>query len=79
MKSADNPAATENTTDSMIFNSHPPNTRNPIVTDKMKKMVKIEYKLSKTFSVVAKIATNATAIDIPNRNINNKAQILNFF
>lgn len=72
MKSADNPAATENTIDSMIFSSQPANTKIPMVTDKMKKIVITEYKLNKIFKVVIKITTKATPIEIP---IKNKLQI----
>lgn len=72
MKSADNPAATENTIDSMIFSSQPANTKIPMVTDKMKKIVIMEYKLNKIFKVVIKITTTAMPIEIP---IKNKLQI----
>ena len=72
MKSADNPAATENTIDSMIFSSQPANTKIPMVTDKMKKIVITEYKLNKIFKVVIKITTKATPIEMP---IKNKLQI----
>lgn len=72
MKSADNPAATENTIDSMIFSSQPANTKIPMVTDKMKKIVIMEYKLNKIFKVVIKITTKATPIEIP---IKNKVKI----
>lgn len=83
MKSADNPAATENTIDSMIFSSQPANTKIPMVTDKMKKIVIMEYKLNKIFKVVIKITTKATPIEIPIKNklkitlnVNDKDELL---
>ena len=65
MKSADKPAATEKTTDSKMFSSHPDNISTPIVTEMTKKIVKMENKLNRTFNVVHKITVNATAIAIP--------------
>ena len=83
MKSADNPAATENTIDSMIFSSQPANTKIPMVTDKMKKIVIMKYKLNKIFKVVIKITTKATPIEIPIKNklkitlnVNDKDELL---
>ena len=65
MKSADKPAATENTVDSTIFKVHPQPTRIPTVTDMMKRMVITLKKLRITFCEVARITKNATAIAIP--------------
>ena len=65
MKSADKPAATENTIDSKMFSLHPLNIRIPTVTDIIKVMVMMEYRLRTKLNVVSKMTRNATAIAIP--------------
>ena len=65
MKSADKPAATENTIDSRMFSLHPLNMRIPTVTDMMNVMVMMEYRLSTKLNVVSKMTKKATAIAMP--------------